>query len=277
MLKKPLKYKAPAKLNLFLHITKRRADTYHELQTLFQLIDYCDELSFDLRADGKLNVDCNADIPLQDNLVFRAARLLQEHCPKPNGADIYLHKHIAVGAGLGGGSSDAATTLRVLNQLWDCRLNDEQLMACGRSLGADIPFFIAARNAWGEGIGDLLQVVNLPRRWYAVFIPPHQINTRSMYEHPKLKRDCAAVTMEDYLDGRTINVFEEIIRDSYPQIDADMNWLSNRCNARLSGSGGAFFAACETEQQAIELSRDCPAHLQFVAAQGINKSPPLII
>ena len=256
-----------------MHITRRRSDGYHELQTLFQLVDYCDELDFSMRSDTELNVACNADIPLQDNLVLKAAHLLRQHCRRSKGVDIYLHKRIAVGMGLGGGSSDAATTLRVLNQLWDCRLDTAQLAAYGRDLGADVPLFIAGRSAWGEGIGDILSAVDLPQRWYAVFMPPYKIDTRTMFGYPELKRNCTSVTMEDYLADATSNVFEAVIKNRYPQIGADMERLSRFCPVRLTGSGGAFFASCETRQQAAELSEHCPHHLQTFIAQGINKSP----
>ena len=268
-----MKHLAPAKLNLFLHITKRRSDGYHELQTLFQLIDYYDELDFKVRSDDTINLQCNVDIPLQDNLVFKAACLLQQHCNTPQGIDIYLHKRIPTGMGLGGGSSDAATTLKVLNRLWDCRLNDMQLMAYGKGLGADIPLFIAAQSAWGEGIGEILQAVNLPPRWYAVFIPPYQINTSVMFGCPELKRDCVRVSMKDYLAGRTANVFEAVVRKEYPQIAADMDWLNSRSTAYLTGSGGAFFASCESEAQAVELTEGCPAHLRYLVARGIDEMP----
>ena len=267
-----MKYKAVAKLNLFLHITGQNNNKYHELQTLFQLIDYYDELSFELRTDNKINLDCNIDIPMSDNLVAKAARLLQWHCQVAQGVDIYLHKRIALGAGLGGGSSDAAITLRALNELWDCRLDDAQLMTYGKDLGADVPLFIAGRSAWGEGIGDLLQAVDLPPRWYAVFIPSCQVDTRSMFADPKLKRDCRPVSLKDYLAGRTHNVFEAVIRNRYPQITADMDWLNSLSRAYLTGSGGAFFAICESKQQALELSANHPPHLQFFIARGINKS-----
>ena len=268
-----MKYLAPAKLNLFLHITGCRPDGYHELQTLFQLIDYYDELDFKIRSDDAINLYCNVDIPLHDNLVFKAAGLLQQYCGKPQGIDIYLHKRIAMGMGLGGGSSDAATTLKVLNRLWDCRLNEAQLMAYGKDLGADVPLFIAGRSAWGEGIGEILQAVDLPPRWYAVFIPPQRINTGVMFECSELKRDCVKVSMEDYSAGRTANVFEAVVRNEYPQIAADMDWLNSRSAAHLTGSGGAFFASCETEAQATELTYDCPAHLQFLIARGLDESP----
>ena len=268
-----MKRSAPAKLNLFLHITKRRCDGYHELQTLFQLIDYYDELDFKVRSDDAVNLQCNIDIPLRDNLVFKAAHLLQQHRSTPQGVDIYLHKRIPIGMGLGGGSSDAAVTLKALNQLWDCRLNNTQLMDYGKDLGADIPLFIAAESAWGEGIGEILQAVSLPPRWYAVFIPPHQINTSVMFAHSELKRDCVEVSMEDYLAGRTTNVFGAVVRKEYPQIAADMDWLSSRSTAYLTGSGGAFFASCESEAQAIELTDGCPAHLQYLVARGIDKIP----
>ncbi|MBC6413902.1 MAG: 4-(cytidine 5'-diphospho)-2-C-methyl-D-erythritol kinase [Chromatiales bacterium] len=268
-----MNYKAPAKLNLFLHINKRRCDGYHELQTLFQLIDYCDELSFELRSGGEININCNIDIPYHDNLVFKAARLLQKYRGVSVGADIYLHKHIALGAGLGGGSSNAATTLKALNRLWDCRLDNKQLMACGKELGADVPLFIAGHSAWGEGIGDSLQAVDLPPRWYTVFIPPYRCDTQLMYQAAKLKRDCTVVSIEDYFAGRTINVFEAVIRHRYPLIADAMDWLNDRSTAYLSGSGGAFFAVSETEQQAIALSEDHPSYLQSFIARGINQSP----
>ena len=268
-----MRYLAPAKLNLFLHIIKRCPDGYHELQTLFQLIDYCDELDFEVRADNAINLQCNMNIPLQDNLVFKAAYLLQQHCDTPQGIDIYLHKRIPAGMGLGGGSSDAAITLKVLNHLWNCCLNDTQLMAYGKELGADIPLFIAAQSAWGEGRGEVLRAVDLPPRWYVVFIPPHQISTAAMFEHLELKRDCARVSMEDYLAGRTKNVFEAVVRKEYPRIATDMDWLNSRSTAYLTGSGGAFFASCESEAQATDLTYDYPAHLQYFIARGINEMP----
>lgn len=268
-----MKYKAPAKLNLFLHITKRRPDGYHELQTLFQLIDYCDELDFELRNDDTINIDCNTDIPLHNNLVYKVACLLQKHRRVSAGVNIYLHKRIAIGSGLGGGSSDAATTLKVLNKLWDCRLDDKQLMTYGRELGADVAVFINGHSAWGEGIGDVLHTVDLPLHWYAVFIPPYQIDTQTMYEATELKRDCPTVSIKDYIAGRTSNVFEQLIRHRYPRIAADMDWLNSHSSAYLSGSGSAFFASCESELQALELSKNCPSHLQSFIAQGINKLP----
>ncbi len=268
-----MKYLAPAKLNLFLHITKRRPDGYHELQTLFQLIDYYDELDFKVRSDDAINLHCNVDIPRRDNLVFKAARLMQQSCNTLRGIDIYLHKRIPAGMGLGGGSSDAATTLKVLNRLWDCRLDAAQLIAYGKDLGADIPLFIIGQSAWGEGIGEVLQAVELPPRWYAVFIPPHQVNTGIMFECSELKRNCGKVSMKDYLAGHTTNVFEAVVRKEHPQIAADMDWLNSRSSAHLTGSGGAFFASCETEAQATELTYDCPAHLQSLVARGIDQSP----
>lgn len=266
-------YPAPAKLNLFLHIVGLRAGGYHELQTLFQLLDYHDELSIRLRLDQELNLRCNLPISEGDNLVMKAAQLIQKHAPSLIGADLHLHKRIPLGAGLGGGSSDAATTLLALNDLWDCQLGRDDLLRYARQLGADVPLFVAGHSAWAEGVGDLLEAVDLPDRWYVVFTPPLQIATADVYQQPDLKRDCQKITLADYQAGCSVNVFEAVVTQHYPVIAQGINWLADYTEARLTGSGSAFFGCCKSEQQAHDLLQQCPFNLSGFVAKGINQSP----
>ena len=267
-------YQAPAKLNLFLHICGVRADGYHQLQTLFQLLDYYDELDIRLRSDGQLHFDC--DVPIAErNLVVQAAQLLQAHASPTRGADICLRKRIPLGAGLGGGSSDAATTLLALNHLWDCQLSQAHLLRCGRQLGADVALFIGGHSAWAEGVGELLQPVELPHCWYVVFVPPLKVATAAMYQRTELKRDYPQMTMADYQAGRTHNAFQEIVARLYPIIGHGIRWLGDYAEARLTGSGGAFFGSCSSEAQAHDLLERCPLNLSGFVARGINQSPLL--
>jgi 4-diphosphocytidyl-2-C-methyl-D-erythritol kinase len=198
---------APAKLNLFLHITGRRADGYHELQTVFQFLDFCDSLQVEVTRDSRLRrVTAVAGLDEKNDICLRAARLLQTAAGAARGADIHLHKKIPMGGGLGGGSSDAATTLLALNRLWGIDFDIERLAELGLQLGADVPVFIHGRAAWAEGVGERLQPVELPEPWYLVIAPAVQVSTAEIFQAPDLTRDCPPITIRHFLAGTGLNV-----------------------------------------------------------------------
>ena len=266
-------WSAPAKLNLFLHVTGRRADGRHDLQTLFQLLDYCDEITIAARARGGVDVECDADIPPADNLARRAALLLKDATGTPCGAAVTVAKRIPQGAGLGGGSSDAATVLLALNRLWKCGLGRADLARLGARLGADVPVFVGGRSAWAEGIGERLSAVELPPRWYAVFVPAVMISTREMFQAPDLRRDYPRVTPADYRAGATVNAFEKLAAARHPAIARGLDWLGGHAPARLTGTGAAFYAAFGREEQAGEVLARRPAWLGGFIARGVAESP----
>lgn len=271
---------APAKLNLFLHITGRRHDGYHTLQTLFQLLDYGDSLRFSERSDGQLRFTCS-DTCLEnaDNLVMQAARVLQQTLRCAAGADIHLEKHIPAGAGLGGGSSDAATTLVALNRLWQGHLSRQALADLGLQLGADVPVFVMGRSAWAEGIGEELTPVTLDPQFFVVLTPACHVSTATIFSHQQLTRDSTAIKMCAFLAGQSRNDCEALVRKLYPAVDAALDWLSQFAPARLTGTGSSVFAAFSDEAQARTVLAQLPAGISgplagirgFVA-KGINSS-----
>lgn len=271
---------APAKLNLFLHITGRRADGYHLLQTVFQLLDYGDELGFSLRDDSQITLSCNStELATDDNLVLRAAHLLREHSGATQGADIELIKRIPTGAGLGGGSSDAATTLVALNTLWQCRLERDTLAALGLRLGADVPVFVHGKSAWAEGVGELLQPVTLPTLYYLVLSPACHVSTATIFSHQQLTRDTRAIKMAAFLAGQSQNDCEMLVRTLYPEVNAALEWLSQFAKARMTGTGSSVFAAFDNEASARDVLRQLPTDqrgpLRYISgfvAKGINES-----
>ena len=267
---------APAKLNLFLHITARRADGMHELQTLFQFLDVGDNLYFDLRRDGHLSL-CGglADVADEDNLVMRAARRLQAETRTLLGADIRLEKCLPAGGGLGGGSSDAATTLVALNQLWQTGLSVEEVARLGLTLGADVPVFVHGKAAWAEGVGEKFTEVNPPEPWYLVVAPDCEVSTAAIFAAPELTRDCRPITIRDFLSGQAGNVCEAVVREHYPSVNRALDWLGRFAPARMTGTGSCVFAAFENEAQATEVSRKIPGEWQGFVARGCNRSPLL--
>lgn len=272
------RWPAPAKLNLFLHITGRRADGYHELQTLFQLLDYGDELQFDLRDDGRINrIGTLPGVPVDTDLCVRAARLLKQTAGIHAGVDIRLDKRLPMGGGLGGGSSDAATTLLALNSLWDCKLSREELGRLGFRLGADVPVFVAGRSAWGEGIGERLSPVRLPPRWYVVIAPQVEISTAELFSAPQLTRNCERIRISEFLEGVGINVFENLVRDRYASVSRALDWLDARGGsdgpARLTGTGSCVFSAYRSEDHAAAVAVAVPGDWNAFAARGIDRSP----
>ena len=267
---------SPAKLNLFLHITGRRADGYHQLQTLFQLLDWGDWLGFTPDHSGEISlVAPGLDIPLQDNLIYRAATLLQRHCKRDfvPGVQITVAKHIPTGGGLGGGSSNAATTLLALNHLWQLGLPGEELQALGATLGADVPVFVGGRTAWAEGIGEVLTPVDLPERWYAIITPPCHVSTGQIFSHLQLTRNTAPIKMATFFEGYSRNDCQELVRRLYPDIDAVLDWLDGFAPARLTGTGASVFASFGTEAEAAAVLQQLPRQWQGVAARGLNRSP----
>ena len=270
------RWPAPAKLNLFLHITGRRADGLHQLQTLFQFLDYGDALDFELHDDGKITRPTGLQhVSETDDLVVRAARLLQAHTRTDRGAAIHVHKRLPEGGGLGGGSSDAATTLVALNCIWGTGLNQQELADLGLELGADVPLFISGQAAWAEGIGELLTPVELPESWFLVIQPACKILTRDMYQSPELTRNSAAITIAGFYAGTTRNDFEPLVRKRYPAVAEALDWLNRRVPARLTGSGACVFGTFEQESAARRTLDDLPMTWRGFIARGRNRSPLL--
>jgi 4-diphosphocytidyl-2-C-methyl-D-erythritol kinase len=268
---------APAKLNRFLHITGRRADGYHLLQTVFQFLDYCDTLDFALRADGVIRraapvpgIDPEAD------LAVRAARLLQRHAGVTGGADIGLVKRIPLGGGLGGGSSDAATTLCALNCLWNLEIPLDELAVLGLRLGADVPVFVHGQAAWAEGVGEVLTPLALDEPWYLVVAPDAQVSTAEIFAAPELTRDSDALTIGGFLSGdHGVNVCEPVVRARYPAVAEALDWLSRYAPARMSGTGACVFAPFVERRAADDLLLRLPADWRAFVAKGRNRSPLL--
>lgn len=272
---------APAKLNLMLHITGRRADGYHLLQTVFQLLDYGDTLRFKVTEGGRIR-RCSVlpEVAETDDLTIRAASLLQRHGGIHHGVDIYLTKRLPLGGGLGGGSSDAATTLVALNQLWGCGLSISELASLGLRLGADVPVFIHGHSAWAEGIGERLQAIELPQRWYLVLKPAIEVSTASVFSTTELTRNCLPITISDFFSGRGTNVFEPVVRARYPAVAQALDWLSRHCaghsdGVKLTGTGSCIFASFRSRSVAESLLTELSDEWQGFVAPGMNISPLL--
>tara|TARA_R110001599_G_scaffold65838_2_gene185962 strand:+ start:214673 stop:215503 length:831 start_codon:yes stop_codon:yes gene_type:complete len=260
---------SPAKLNLFLHITGRREDGYHNLQTLFQLLDWGDLLSFTVNHSGEITLQ-GMEIPPAENLIYRAAVLLQRG---DLGADITVQKRVPAGAGLGGGSSNAATTLLALNHLWQLKLPREELQALGMTLGADVPVFVAGRTAWAEGIGEVLTPVNLEQHWYVIITAACHVSTRQIFSHLQLTRNTSPIKMAAFFEGYSRNDCQKLVTRLYPDVDASLSWLNQFGEARLTGTGASVFASFGTESEARAVLQQLPSQWQGVAARGLNQSP----
>lgn len=263
---------APAKLNLFLHITGRRADGYHNLQTLFQFLDQADTLHFSRRDDARIQLQ--ADMPgvaSDDNLIVRAALALQKAANCHLGADIRLDKVLPMGGGLGGGSSDAATTLLGLNVLWQTGLSIVQLADIGLKLGADVPVFIHGHAAWAEGVGERLQPTDIPEPWYVVLTPDAHISTAAAFSHPELTRNSDPITLRAFSAGEARNDFEKVVRQLSPAVDAALQWLAQHGAARMTGTGACLFLACSDADHAARILAASP--VQGFISRGQNVSP----
>lgn len=269
-------WSAPAKLNLFLHITGRRPDGYHNLQTVFQLLDWGDTVHCRVRGDAAIRrLGEHSDVTEQDDLVVRAAHLLKSATGSPGGADLRVDKRIPVGGGMGGGSSDAAATLVALNQLWRCGLSLPALARLGREIGADVPVFIYGRSAFAEGVGDELVPVELPERSYVILDPAAGVSTAALFQAPELTRDSTPLTIAGYLSGsKTENVFEPVVRTRYAAVARALDWLSRFGDARLTGTGGVVFLATDASEAKM-IAEACPSAMSAWVARGINVSPLL--
>lgn len=265
---------APAKLNLMLRVLGRRADGYHRLQTVFQFIDRCDRLFFDCRSDGHIErLHGSAEIPPDDDLVVRAARALAEASGCRTGISIRVDKRLPMGGGLGGGSSDAATTLHALNQIWGTELSVDRLAEIGLRLGADVPVFVRGTAAWGEGVGESLVPVELPKPWYLVLVPNCHVATAAVFGDPGLTRDSAPIKLADFLRGNAANDCLRTVLGAYPKVEQAFTWLADRAEARLTGTGACLFAALPTQAKAEQLLAEVPSEIPAFIARGHNRSP----
>ncbi len=265
---------APAKLNLFLHITGQREDGYHLLQTVFQFLDYADSITLSLRDDGEINrLTELTGVTAENDLVVKTARLLQKYCDSHLGVDISVDKILPMGGGLGGGSSNAASVLVALNYLWDCGLNQEKLKKLGVQLGADVPVFIFAHSAWAEGVGERLKEVDLPEKWYLVLKPPINVSTAEVFSNSQLRRDCATITIRDFLTGQTENVCEKPVREMYPEVDRALTDLAKFGESRLTGTGACVFAAFDSKEEAEKALTGLSEKWDGFVAKGMNQTP----
>lgn len=272
---------APAKINLFLHVVGQRSDGYHLLQSVFQLIDRCDYLDFHVRDDGQIHrTNDIANVPEDKDLIIRAARLLQQITGTTKGADITIEKHLPMGGGLGGGSSNAATTLMALNFLWKCHLSSEQLQKIGLQLGADIPFFIFGQNAFVEGIGEILHPVKTANCWYIVIEPNVSVPTNEIFSNKLLTKSTKTIRITDFPEANNLlkksfgrNDLEEVAVACFPEVNEALSWLKTFGNARMSGSGACVFCPFETKEEAEKIKQQVPEKWTAWVAQALQKHP----
>jgi 4-diphosphocytidyl-2-C-methyl-D-erythritol kinase len=272
---------APAKLNLFLHVVRRRPDGYHDLQTLFQIIDRCDRIGIAVRQDGQIVRHGGlSDVPPDQDLTVRAAHALQQRSGTPLGADLHVIKHIPVGGGLGGGSTDAATVLLALNRLWATGLSVDELATIGLRLGADVPVFVRGHTAWGEGRGEILEPVERPERWFLVIHPGVGVSTAQMFQAPELTRNSPVITIRAFSEGDTGNAFEPIVRARHVEVAQALDWLGAQIDvqnvsipSRLTGTGACIFASFKRVEDAERIAARVPDRWSSFVARGLSRSP----
>ena len=265
---------SPAKLNLFLHILDRREDGYHNLQTLFQILDYGDQLSFSINKQSEINlISAIEDVAPQDNLVFKAARALQQATNCRWGCEIQLDKKIPMGAGLGGGSSNAATALVGLNSLWQCGLSLDQLAEIGCVFGADVPVFVKGFSAFAEGIGDKLTPISLDEFWYLVVTPKIKVSTEQIFCHSELTRNAQAIKIRALSDELYRNDCQSVVETLYPQVKQVLDWLQRYGNPLMTGTGASVYCRFDSEQEAKQAQQTVPTSWNSFVARGVNQSP----
>jgi len=265
---------APAKLNLMLNITGQRADGYHELQTVFQLLSVSDWLNFKPRTDGVVAFDCDLQsLSTLSNLVVQAANLLKGRAGSSCGVDITLRKILPMGAGLGGGSSDAATTLLVLNEMWGLGCSLNELAALGLQLGADVPVFVLGASAWAEGVGELITEMELPEKWFVVVNSDYHCSTKEIFQNKCLTRDSSPITIRAFLDGYDNNDCLAVVREASQELDGLYRQFSRFGKVLLTGTGSSMFIKLDTREEAVSLSKELPADWQVWVVSGVNKSP----
>ena len=268
---------SPAKLNLFLHITGRRSDGYHELQSLFQMLDYGDEIAFEVDQDNS-EIQLLSPLPgvdAKDNLIVRAAQALQTKTHSTKGCRIYLQKKLPMGGGIGGGSSNAATTLLVLNKLWECDLTTEQLADVGLSLGADVPVFVHGNTAFAEGVGEHLIPYPVTNKWYLVVFPNCHISTAKIFNAPNLPRDTVKIHPNEYQFDITQNDCQNLVINLYPEVANLLQWLLQFAPSRMTGTGACVFAVFDQQREALEIRDKLPPDWQGFVARGVDQSPLL--
>ena len=278
---------APAKINLFLHVTGKRPDGYHDLQTVFQFLDYGDDLHFTVTQDEEITRGYDFGFSVESDLCLRAARLLKPYAKQSLGVHIQMTKRLPMGGGLGGGSSDAATVLLALNSLWEVGLSVDELAEIGLQLGADVPVFVRGHAAWAEGIGEQLTPLRLEEPWYLVLIPPVSVSTGKIFSNkhltatPQMKKIRALEEGDDVIHIKTLfslgeNQLEKIVRAEYPQVNDVLEWLGQYGNPRMTGSGGCVFMALRSQQQGLQLLADKPLNTSGFVAKGMNIHPLLM-
>ena len=271
----PITLPSPAKLNLFLHITGQRENGYHELQTIFQFIDYCDTLSFSSNTNGKITITPEIPgVPLTDNLIYKAAKLIRDKTGCTLGADIQLEKILPMGGGLGGGSSNAATALIGLNALWQTQLSINELAELGLTLGADVPVFVRGEAAWAEGVGEkLTPMLDLEENWFVVVIPDCHVNTGQIFCHKDLTRDTPTCRISAALRGEGQNDCENVVTTLHKEVCNSLNLLRKFGSARMTGTGACCFLEVKSEEEANTILAQLPAETSAFKAKGINQSP----
>jgi len=270
-------YYAPAKLNLFLHVVGRRSDGYHLLQTVFRFIDFSDQVKLTIRDDGKIQLNTPIlGVPAEKNLCIQAAQLLQKESGTSLGVEIFLEKFIPMGGGLGGGSSDAATTLLALNRLWDLNWSKERLMGLGLNLGADVPVFIFGENAFAEGVGEKLKPIKLLPAWYLVLTPPVHVSTADIFASKELTRNTIPVRISAFSVGLGHNDLESVVCLAYPEIARHLEWLrqlDRTTMVAMTGSGACVFAEFITESAARMAFASVPIDMNGFVVQGLDRHP----
>jgi 4-diphosphocytidyl-2-C-methyl-D-erythritol kinase len=265
---------APSKLNLFLHIIGKRSDGYHEIQTVFQILEFGDELQFLPSENNQVNLTGNyTGVNQKDDLIFRAAELLRLTTGIKHGICISVNKRIPMGGGLGGGSTNAATTLVALNQIWSTGLSITELAELGLKLGADVPIFIHGQSAWAEGVGEKLTPLTLPEDWFLIIHPGCSVNTREIFEIPDLTRNTSPITIRDFDAGCYHNDFEVVVYRKFPEIEEAAAWLGKWTKANLTGTGACIYGRFENKQSAIQAFNNIPGKWQGFVSKGLNTSP----
>lgn len=275
MITAPTHWPSPAKLNLFLYITGRRDNGYHELQTLFQFVEFGDELTVSANSETS-SITITPEIPgvaLEDNLIWKAATALQQYTSTSFGADIELKKVLPMGGGIGGGSSNAATVLVALNYLWQLNLSDDQLAEIGLQLGADVPVFVRGHAAFAEGVGEQLQPANPDEKWYLVVKPQVSIATVDIFTHSELTRNTPKRALATLLEQEYVNDCEKIVRMLYPEVDKQLSWLLQYAPSRLTGTGSCVFAEFSSKKEAESVLEQLPDTVSAFVARGRNISP----
>jgi 4-diphosphocytidyl-2-C-methyl-D-erythritol kinase len=268
------RWPSPAKLNLFLYINGRTENGYHELQTLFQFVDHGDELTIQANNSGEITISPELkDVPLKDNLIWKAATALQRYANCSYGAQIDLHKILPMGGGIGGGSSNAATTLVALNFLWQTNLSDDELAEIGLVLGADVPVFVRGFSAFAEGVGEKLSPAHPDEKWYLVVRPNVSIATADIFGHPNLIRNTPKRDLDTLLNTPSVNDCEKIVRLLYPEVDKQLSWLLQYAPSRLTGTGSCVFAEFSSKSEAETLLAQLSDNVSAFVAQGRNISP----